>query len=154
MLTPYKILNLVGQRESKLSAQIDRSKQADQIVYLACPYTHAKSEVMEARFEAANRAAAALIKRGHIVYSPITMTHPIDKVMAGSSNTLGSDFWVQFDEAFMRACSSMYVLMIDGWDRSSGIKREIAFFEQSGKPIVYIENDTLLASETPSKKYA
>jgi hypothetical protein len=109
---------------------------------------------MEARFNAANRAAAALIRLGHVVYSPITMTHPIDKVMAGTSNTLGSDFWVRFDEAFMEACSSINVLMIDGWDRSSGVRREIEFFTRRGKPVTYMDPETLSANEVVDKKYA
>ncbi|HEX4861582.1 MAG TPA: DUF1937 family protein [Rhizomicrobium sp.] len=115
------------------------SRKSDRdIVYLACPYTHPDHRVREARFHAANRAAVQLIKQGRIVYSPITMTHPLDAELAGES-TMGSDYWVDFDIAFMEACSEMVVLMIDGWRESSGIKREIEYFERERKPIKYIE---------------
>jgi hypothetical protein len=83
--------------------------------------------------------AADLILAGHIVYSPITMTHPIDLVLAGESNTLGSDYWVAFDEAFMAMCSEMIVVRLDGWESSNGIRREIAYFTEHKKPIRFID---------------
>jgi hypothetical protein len=109
------------------------------IIYLACPYTHPDPSVRLARFEAATSTAAELIKRGHIVFSPITMTHPIDVVLAGAAQTLGSDYWVSFDEAFMDFCSEIIILKLDGWEGSKGIAREIEYFRKQGKPISYLE---------------
>lgn len=108
------------------------------IIYLACPYTDPNKDLREQRFHAATEAAAALIKRGHIVFSPITMTHPIDVVLGKGVGTLGSDFWVTFDEAFMDKCSEMVILQIDGWQRSRGIAREIEFFIRQQKPISFM----------------
>src|SRR6266404_2207875 len=70
------------------------------IIYLACPYTDEEPTIRLRRFELATAAAATLVRRGFVVFSPITMTHPMDVALAGNS-TLGSDFWVKFDEAFM-----------------------------------------------------
>jgi nucleoside 2-deoxyribosyltransferase len=108
------------------------------IIYLACPYTHPDSAIREQRFQIATKSAAALIKMGHIVFSPLTMTHPIDVVLAGEAATLGSDYWVNFDEAFMDMCSEMIVLQIDGWDQSSGIRREVQYFTNNNKPVQYL----------------
>ncbi len=113
------------------------------VIYLACPYTDPDPAVRQMRFEAATKAAAELIKQGHIVYSPITMTHPIDLVLAGASNTLGSDYWVAFDKAFMAMCSEMVILKLPGWQNSNGIAREIDFFKQVGKPIRHLEPDEI-----------
>ena len=115
------------------------------VVYLACPYTDPDPKVRRLRFEAATNAAATLIRRGEIVYSPITMTHPIDVVLAGESNTLGSDYWVSFDEAFMEMCAEIVVLQVAGWERSGGVSREIEYFRAAGKPIRYMKED---ASQT------
>lgn len=109
------------------------------IIYLACPYTDPDPAVRKARFEVATAVAAEFIRKGRIVYSPITMTHPIDMVLAGESNTLGSDYWVAFDEAFMEMCSEMVVVKLDGWEKSSGIKREIAYFTNCKKLIRYMD---------------
>lgn len=112
---------------------------AEGIVYLACPYTSIDSSVKEARFRAATLAAARLIEKGLIVYSPITMTHPIDVVLAGENATLGSDYWVSFDKLFMDACSEMMILKLPGWEQSEGIKREIDYFKKLGKRISYLD---------------
>jgi hypothetical protein len=66
------------------------------------------------------------------------MTHPLDMVSAGDANTLGSDYWVKFDEAFMAVCAEMVVLQIDGWDQSSGIRREMNYFQSRGKPVRFL----------------
>ena len=117
------------------------TKQHD-IVYLACPYSSHSMEVRVGRFEASAHAAAHLIHQGMFVYSPITMTHPIDLVMAEEGESMGSDYWCDFDEAFMNVCSEMIILVVPGWDESRGIKREAEFFAAAGKPIRYlIPND-------------
>jgi Domain of unknown function (DUF1937) len=111
------------------------------IVYLGAPYTHLRQDIRLARFESVTRAAAKLIETGRIVYSPLTMTHPIDLVLANEGDTLGSDYWVRFDEAFMAFCSEMIVLRLSGWELSSGVAREIRYFKDKGRPISYIDPD-------------
>lgn len=112
------------------------------IVYLACPYTHPLTNVREERFRVATKSAAALIRQGHIVFSPITMTHPIDVELAGDSGTLGSDYWVSFDEAFMSFCSEMAIVRMAGWDTSAGVARERAHFEARSLPIWFLDPET------------
>jgi hypothetical protein len=122
------------------------TNSARNVIYLACPYTHPDPAVRKARFEIATAIAAELIRAGHIVYSPITMTHPIDMMLAGASNTLGSDYWVAFDEAFMEMCSEMVVIRLDGWRRSNGIQREISYFTNHKKPIRYMDPPISISS--------
>jgi hypothetical protein len=100
------------------------------IVYLACPYSNPNSDVRLARFNAATHVAAKLIERGLIVFSPITMTHPVDLMLAAEGDTLGSEYWVEFDISFMQACSEIRILTLPGWRESRGVQREIAFFEE------------------------
>jgi len=119
------------------------------IIYLACPYTHIDASVREQRFIASARAAAALIKQGNVVYSPITMTHPIDQVLAGENATMGSVYWLEFDSAFMEICSEMVVLTLEGWRSSEGVQREIAYFRDGGKRVRYMAVDDLKLIESP-----
>src|SRR5262245_43439720 len=98
------------------------------IIYLGCPYTHTSPEIREDRFDKATTATAYLVAQKHVVFSPITMTHPVDVKLAGRDSTLGSEFWVQFDEAFMDCCARCVVLTLDGWRESKGIAREIEYF--------------------------
>jgi Domain of unknown function (DUF1937) len=112
---------------------------AHNVIYLACPYTDPDPAVRKSRFDVATAVAADFIRTGRIVYSPITMTHPIDMVLAGASNTLGSDYWVAFDEAFMDMCSEIVVIRLNGWDKSSGVRREIAYFQERNKSVRYMD---------------
>jgi hypothetical protein len=75
----------------------------------------------------ASHCAAKIIETGRIVYSPLTMTHPIDLVMAKDSETLGSDYRVRFDEAFMSFCAEMVLLRSSIWQQSSGVKEDWIF---------------------------
>ncbi|MEC4591908.1 DUF1937 family protein [Nitrospirillum amazonense] len=116
----------------------DETTKVAEIIYLAGPYSNdapenpdvaASSEKRLARFNAITEAARHYVEKGNIVYSPLTMTHPIDLRM---TNRLSSDFWVSFDEAFMEHCSRIIVLDLPGWDKSNGISREIEFFRNKG----------------------
>lgn len=109
------------------------------ITYLAAPYSKGDASVRLARFEAVTQVAAKLIEQKEIVYSPLTMTHPIDLVLAKDGDTLGSEFWVEFDRAFMDCCSKISVLLLPGWNESSGVAREIAYFAARGISPTYLE---------------
>jgi hypothetical protein len=47
------------------------------MIYLCSPYTHPDPAVREARYEAACRTAAHLMRSGKIVFSPIAHSHGI-----------------------------------------------------------------------------
>lgn len=117
------------------------------VVYVAIPHTDPDPKVRDGRWHIENLAAAHIIKTQHaVVHSPITMTDPLDRVLAGSGKTLGSEYWVQFDQTFMEACSRMVIAKIPGWDKSKGIAREIKHFEAKGEPVEYLEEDELFSS--------
>jgi hypothetical protein len=111
------------------------------LIYLACPYSDASVAVRLHRFKEATKAAAALIRQGHFVFSPITMTHPIDQEIAGADDTLGSEFWVAFDEAFMERCDLFVLLPLEGWQKSNGVRREIEFFQAARKSLMVLSDD-------------
>jgi hypothetical protein len=115
------------------------------VIYLAGPYTNdapaaadrrSLPEKRLARFNAVTEVARILIEKKEIVFSPLTMTHPIDVRM---SHDPGSEFWVDFDEAFMTHCSAIAVLKLPGWDQSSGVKRELAHFAAKGIEPIWLE---------------
>lgn len=106
------------------------------ISYLAAPYTHPDAAARQARFEAANRAAAILMRRGELVLSPLSHSHPI--ALCGGLPT-GWEFWQNLDRACISACARMRVLCIDGWLTSTGIGAELEIATELGKPISLID---------------
>ena len=105
-------------------------------IYLACPYSHRIEAIRIERFEYANKAAAGLMKDGHIVFSPISHSHSI---AVQNNLPLDFDFWEKFDISFIEWCDCILILQINGWDKSEGIKKEIEIAKQLNKPVYYIE---------------
>ncbi len=79
------------------------------MIYLASPYTHPDPAVRQARFEAACRAAAAMIRAGKTVFSPVVHSHPLTQY------GLPFDWraWSKHDRRFLEACDELVVLTLD-----------------------------------------
>lgn len=106
------------------------------IIYLASPYSHPNPEVKRLRFEAVSKAAAFYMEKGHIIFSPIAMTHP----MSLYGNLTGDwAFWKHFDSTFLSHCIAMWILKLTGWDESVGIKGEIEFCGANDILVQYIK---------------
>jgi nucleoside 2-deoxyribosyltransferase len=101
-------------------------------IYLACPYSHPRHKIRKRRFEAANKEAAKLIRSGHVVFSPLSHSHPIAKYM---DNANDSKFWVVQDKVFIEWCDKVVVLCIEGWDKSKGVLAEIKEAGRLNKPV-------------------
>ncbi len=108
-------------------------------IYLATPYTDVDPVVRTARFCAVNRVAARLMSQGHLVFSPISHTHPI--ALAGDLPK-GWEFWAAYDLTFIEWADELHVYMQDGWENSVGVTAELALAKKMNKPVVYIEEPT------------
>lgn len=104
------------------------------MIYLASPYSHPDPLVMQARYEAACKTCAALMKAGTVVFSPVVASHPIVK------HGLPTDweFWSRFDIAFLQVAEVVAVLTLDGWQQSKGVLAEMKIAKDSNKPVIYI----------------
>ena len=105
------------------------------MIYLAAPYTSSDPAVCEARFEAACRAAAELIRQGNRVFSPISHSHAICRY----GLPLNWEFWQRIDLEFLSQCSEVAVLKLPGWAQSVGVQAEIAAARAMGKPVTFLE---------------
>lgn len=113
------------------------------IIYLATPYSHPDPAVELERFNLVTKAAALLVSQGHVVFSPITMTHPINLVMPKTGVVYDSDYWVDFDTAFMSFCTELVLLTLPGWQESRGVSRELEYFRAAGLPIRHLAPEDL-----------
>ena len=117
------------------------------MIYLAAPYTHPDPKVMDERVYKATEVAAMLIALfGVAVLSPLTLTHPIAKVLeeqhgleSGPEAKLDHNFWVgSYDAALLRACDTIAVLQLDGWSESTGVQMELDLAEEYGMKVIII----------------
>ena len=85
----------------------------NQLIYLACPYSHSDKYVRIARWMAVNRVAADILSAGDYVFSPISHTHPIVEAADGKL-PVGWDFWETYDRQYLKVCKKLIVLRLPG----------------------------------------
>jgi hypothetical protein len=104
-------------------------------IYLACPYSHPDRRVREFRFNIATQIAGLLIQEGHLVFSPITHSHPIAEV---ADLPKGWEYWKEFDESFLEWCHEVHIICLPGWETSNGWANEEIIAQTLRKPIIEI----------------
>ena len=72
-------------------------------------------------------------ERGEAVFSPIAHSHPI--ALHGHEGDW--ETWAEFDRAVLGICTSLTVLMLDGWEQSRGIAAERIIAQDLALPIRY-----------------
>src|SRR5688572_28841245 len=104
------------------------------MIYLASPYSHPNPLVREARFEAACRTTAELVRAGHVVFSPIVHGHPL--VRFGTPTDWA--FWERHDRAYLSRCQLLLILTLEGWEQSIGVQAEIGIARTLGLPVAFL----------------
>ena len=105
------------------------------MIYVASPYTHRDWAMREERYQAACRQVADMLCRGVEAFSPICHSHPL----AGYGLPGDWAFWRDYDLKFLEMCDEIWVLMLDGWEESTGVQAEIAAALKMGKRVVFVE---------------
>lgn len=121
---------------SQIASRLVELGVADRIAYLATPYAAHPYGLAAATCDAA-RHAAELMTLGVRVFSPIAHGHPI--AMAGRIPPESHEFWLAQDEPFMEAAAAMIAVRLPGWDKSTGMAWERAWFAERGKPVLDME---------------
>lgn len=115
-------------------------------IYLASPYTAYREDgsfdeaLMDYRYLQVVECFHKLVGAGLIVYCPIAMTHRIDCMNSERYGTpISPDFWYEFDKPFIQNASMLFVLKLNGWTQSKGLREEIETARARNIPIVYLE---------------
>ena len=107
------------------------------MIYIASPYTSETRDLESQRASAVARYASHLIRAGYPAFSPIAHGHYIDQcVVKGTEPKY--DHWIKHGLALMRGAVELHVFMLDGWQESSGVQREISLADHLNLPIDYI----------------
>lgn len=104
-------------------------------IFVAGPYNTPDESVKEMRMNAIKDYCVAMFREGNSPISALLMglvyaTHaelPTD-----------TDMWRTFSETLLKGCDELHVLMVDGWDQSSGVRSEIEAATKLNIPIKYI----------------
>jgi hypothetical protein len=128
--------------EERLPGALKLLQAMSGYVYLGSPYSK-----YEAGHDAAARvvadAAASLMRRGLVIYSPIAHGHAV----AAHGLPLDWAFWKAQCQPLIDGATALVVLTMDGWQESVGLQYEIGEFVRTGRPILHVSPAWLAASE-------
>ena len=109
---------------------------AQRIIYLAGPYSHPNKVIEQLRFIELTGFAGRLIKKGLIVFSPITMYHPIAIATANLETTF--DTWSKINYHFLCCCTDLFVYALPGYNESKGVNQEMLWAKELKLPTTLI----------------
>ncbi len=90
---------------------------------------------MEFKFRQVSHAAAILMRRGEIIFSPIAHCHPLAIVHAMPHDW---EFWQRYCLAMLAKADEMWVLELEGWHKSTGVLAEIVFAHDHDIPVCFL----------------
>ena len=94
---------------------------------------------MLGRCSSAMKATAHLAACGFTIYSPIAMSHSIDKYL----KRLPPNFWYEFDEPMLYSAEALFVLCLEGWEESKGVATEIKIAGDRNIPILFLRETSV-----------
>jgi len=121
------------------------SSNAKELNYLASPYSlngTADRGILRTRYEQNARCSLKLTMQGLNVYSPVVYHHAIQEVCGYVDRP--TNFWLELDFGILKLASGMFVLQLDEWQRSIGVKREIEFARENDIPVTFIHPDAYI----------
>ena len=107
-------------------------------IYLASPYSHPDPAIREQRYQAVTKKAAEYLCAGKAVFAPITHSHPMVPYM-DEKLCMDFDFWMRADIPLLKGAKELHVLMLDGWQRSRGVTKEIEIADACRIPVFRVQ---------------
>jgi len=117
-------------------------------IYLASPYSDPNYLIEEQRFSDVCREVAKLMNSGYVVFSPIAHCHPVAKI---SYLPTDYSYWKDFGISFIEWCDELWILMLDGWEKSKGIQGECETAKMLNRPIRYIISEDFFTTKNIQK---
>lgn|SRR5574343_574904 len=98
------------------------------VIYLAGPYSSDDPKILTKRWKMYNKISSTLISNKDVyVFSPITYSHPIVHQKNFNKDFWTYEYWMPFDKHMLAVCDEMWIVDIEGWDKSKGVLDEIEF---------------------------
>lgn len=104
-------------------------------IYVAAPYSDDDINVVDQRVANIMQYVAQLFKQGNYAFSVVLHCHEMSKV---HNIPKTYDFWEGYCETMISHCDCVHVLMIPGYEQSTGVNGEIDLANKYNKQIVYI----------------
>lgn len=108
-------------------------------IFIAVPYSGTDEEKKIRMSKLLNYAIDIFIS-GNAYVSPLILGLALAE--HGNLKT-DTETWKTFSEVLLKGCDEIHVLMLDGYEKSSGIKYELTEADKLGIKIIYISKDDI-----------
>ena len=114
-------------------------------LYISSPCYHKDYGVVRDRVEKVTEVVEffSATKEWIFPFSPVMYAYPLE--VKGKRPKAG---YIMYDLGALNVASHMMVLMLDGWEESEGIAKEIAFCKGKDIPIVYMTFENAMKDST------
>lgn len=106
------------------------------MIYLASPYSHAEERIRTRRYLATREFVWHHLQLGVPLFSPIVYAHQFARDFSAPIDAVS---WQFFNDDLLELCSAMWILRLEGWDKSAGVAAETAYAIRMGIPYSYME---------------
>lgn len=117
------------------------------MIYVASPYTSTSPATVEWRYDRVCELIDRMVMQGFVAFSPIAYCHPIARRtgMKGDAAT-----WMRFNLSMLRRAEAMYLLCLEGWENSEGVRVEKNVCKMLDIPVIrYDTNFKLMDRHWP-----
>lgn len=115
------------------------------MVFISAPYTHIDPAIVADRMMKVSQYFAKLLSQNIICLSPLaTGQFILDRTTIRSD----FDFWKNLSLRYIDACDTVHVLMLPGWDVSTGVSVEIEHAKNVGKKIIFVHENEIQHVDT------
>lgn len=113
-------------------------KNSVSYVYIATPYSHPDKQVEVQRYESCMQILATLHALKMPCYSPIVHWHNVSRKFYLPGD---ADFWRIQDHAMIFHAKELWVIKLEGWEKSVGVESEIEFAQTMNLRVVKLDHD-------------
>lgn len=112
----------------------DIPKIHDRFYYVASPYGHRDSDVVNWRMNQYERIDAKLSSLGHFTFSPLDKHYKLKHL-----NLPGTyDYWQHYCKAMLKISGGLIVITQSGWQDAVGVQDEIQEAFKRDLPVYYV----------------
>jgi hypothetical protein len=114
-----------------------------ELIYLAAPYSDDDEKVIEERMAKLCKVDAILMDRGSFTFSPLLkhFVRPYGKLPGNW------EYWKDYCFATLPKCSQVYVVALEGWEKSTGVSEEIKLASMLKIPVFLCGLDGFLVAK-------
>jgi hypothetical protein len=111
------------------------------MIYLATPFTHKDSNIMNERLSLVTKVNYILIEKGITCISPVFYGCALSEKV--KNRDLSWTTWERFCKDLIDKCKMMIVLNVFEWEKSTGVTEEIKYCKDNNIPVLLLSEEEI-----------